>query len=115
MDTSLVMESFSDRCKKTGVLPVGKRTRGRSYLPPAFDGRAEGRAVWPGKCVGGKRFGGYPFTASGKGKAKVMARLKQMTQIDPMFPASFLFLHRDVTVIADRDAWPQGEMMTAES
>ena len=53
--------------------------------------------------------------ASGKGKAKVMARLKQMTQIDPMFPASFLYLHRDVTVIADRDAWPQGEMMTAES
>lgn len=42
--------------------------------------------------------------ANGKSKAAVMKQLHDCTRIDPLFPASFLLMHPDVTVICDREA-----------
>lgn len=42
--------------------------------------------------------------ASGKSKAKVIKQLFETKELDPQFPASFLHLHRDVTIICDQDA-----------
>ena len=42
--------------------------------------------------------------ANGKSKAEVIKQLHQCTRIDPQFPASFLLMHADVTIICDREA-----------
>jgi len=42
--------------------------------------------------------------ASGKKKAKAIRRLLDVSTIDPTLPASFLRLHRDVTIIIDSEA-----------
>ncbi|EGO8360497.1 glucosamine-6-phosphate deaminase [Escherichia coli] len=42
--------------------------------------------------------------ANGKSKAAVMKQLHDCTLVDPLFPASFLLLHPNVTIICDRDA-----------
>ncbi|HAT2612130.1 TPA: glucosamine-6-phosphate deaminase [Kluyvera intermedia] len=42
--------------------------------------------------------------ANGKSKAQVMKQLHDCTAIDPMFPASFLLLHPNVTVMCDNEA-----------
>ncbi|EPG6799331.1 MULTISPECIES: glucosamine-6-phosphate deaminase [Klebsiella] len=42
--------------------------------------------------------------ANGKSKAEIIKQLHQCTRIDPQFPASFLLMHADVTIICDRDA-----------
>lgn len=42
--------------------------------------------------------------ANGKSKAEVIRQLHQCTRIDPLFPASFLLMHADVTIICDREA-----------
>ena len=42
--------------------------------------------------------------ANGKSKAQVMKQLHDCTAIDPMFPACFLLLHPNVTVICDNEA-----------
>lgn len=42
--------------------------------------------------------------ANGKSKAAVMKQLHDCTRIDPLFPASFLLMHPDVTIICDREA-----------
>ncbi|ADO50531.1 glucosamine-6-phosphate deaminase [[Enterobacter] lignolyticus] len=42
--------------------------------------------------------------ASGHSKAAVMKQLHDCTRIDPLFPASFLLLHSNVTLICDSEA-----------
>ncbi|MGK9173695.1 glucosamine-6-phosphate deaminase [Yokenella regensburgei] len=42
--------------------------------------------------------------ANGVSKAPVMKQLYECATIDPLFPASFLLLHPDVTIICDREA-----------
>ncbi|MDG1640571.1 glucosamine-6-phosphate deaminase [Klebsiella huaxiensis] len=42
--------------------------------------------------------------ANGKSKAAVMKQLHDCIRIDPLFPASFLLMHPDVTIICDREA-----------
>jgi len=42
--------------------------------------------------------------ANGESKAAVIKQLHDCTRIDPHFPASFLLLHPDVTIICDREA-----------
>lgn len=42
--------------------------------------------------------------ANGKSKAQVMKQLYECTAVNPLFPASFLLLHPDVTIICDREA-----------
>lgn len=42
--------------------------------------------------------------ASGKSKAEVIKKLFAAKELDPQFPASFLHLHKDVTIICDQDA-----------
>lgn len=42
--------------------------------------------------------------ANGKSKAAVMKQLHDCTRIDPLFPASFLLMHPNVTIICDREA-----------
>ena len=42
--------------------------------------------------------------ANGKSKAEVIKQLHHCTHVDPLFPASFLLLHPDVTIICDREA-----------
>jgi glucosamine-6-phosphate deaminase len=42
--------------------------------------------------------------ASGVSKAPVMKQLFECKTVDPFFPASFLLLHPDVTIICDREA-----------
>lgn len=42
--------------------------------------------------------------ASGLSKAQVMKQLFECKAVDPFFPASFLLLHPDVTIICDREA-----------
>mgnify|MGYP000887674861 CR=1 FL=1 len=42
--------------------------------------------------------------ANGKSKAEVIRQLHHCTRIDPLFPASFLLMHPNVTIICDREA-----------
>ena len=42
--------------------------------------------------------------ANGKSKAAVIKQLRDCTRIDPLFPASFLLLHPNVSIICDREA-----------
>ena len=42
--------------------------------------------------------------ANGKSKAAVIKQLHECTRVDPLFPASFLLMHPDVTIICDREA-----------
>lgn len=42
--------------------------------------------------------------ANGKKKANVIKKLLSTQEINPLFPASFLLLHNDVTIICDQDA-----------
>lgn len=42
--------------------------------------------------------------ANGQSKAEVIKQLHHCTQVDPLFPASFLLLHPNVVVICDREA-----------
>ena len=45
--------------------------------------------------------------ANGKSKSSVIKQLHDCTRIDPQFPASFLLMHPNVTVICDREAASQ--------
>jgi glucosamine-6-phosphate deaminase len=42
--------------------------------------------------------------ANGLGKSEIMAKLYHATEVDPYFPASFLLLHPNVTIIVDEEA-----------
>lgn len=45
--------------------------------------------------------------ANGKSKSSVIKQLHDCTRIDPQFPASFLLMHPNVTIICDREAASQ--------
>lgn len=47
--------------------------------------------------------------ANGQKKAAVMAKLAATTKVDPAFPASYLLLHPDVTIICDAEACEKSE------